>query len=337
MSGITGWISYEQDLTTQRGTLNAMTESMASRGPDGSGIWLDTHAAFGNRRLAVIDREGGTQPMTVQRDGRTVVATTYDGEVYNFRELRDELTKLGHAFRTNSDTEVMLHAYLEWGENFTERLNGIFALALWEPREERLLLVRDRMGVKPLYYYPTPDGMIFGSEPKAILAHPSVPTVVDSEGLTELLAFTKTPGQAVYKGMHEVRPGHTVSVRRDELKERQYWALQATEHTDDLDTTVGHVRELLDDIVSHQLISDVPLCTLLSGGLDSSITTAMAQHGLTAAGQGPVRSFAVDFVGQTESFQADSLRPTPDGPYAHALAEYTGSEHNDIMLSTARP
>ncbi|AEW95014.1 MULTISPECIES: asparagine synthase (glutamine-hydrolyzing) [Streptomycetaceae] len=332
MCGITGWISYDNDLTRQRGTLDAMTATMTCRGPDAGGVWLDEHAAFGHRRLAVIDIEGGKQPMSVERDGRTILVTTYSGEIYNYRELRDELTGLGHHFRTSSDTEVALHAYLEWGEEFTEHLNGMYAFALWDPRTEECLLVRDRMGIKPLYYHPTPDGVLFGSEPKAILAHPSVRPVVDAEGLAELVSFTKTPGHAVYKGMREVRPGHLVRIRRQGLTERRYWALEAREHTDDLDTTIRTVRGLLDDIVARQLIADVPLCTLLSGGLDSSAITALAARGLNAAGRGPVRSFSVDFVGQTENFKPDALRSTPDGPYAHALAEHVRSDHRDIVL-----
>ncbi|ARF54599.1 asparagine synthase (glutamine-hydrolyzing) [Streptomyces gilvosporeus] len=335
MCGITGWISYDNDLTGRRATLEAMTATMARRGPDAAGIWLDTHAALGHRRLAVIDIEGGTQPMAVERDGRTLVVTTYSGEVYNYRELREELIRLGHTFRTSSDTEVVLHAYLQWGEGFAERLNGMYAFALWDARTEQLLLIRDRMGVKPLYYYPTSDGILFGSEPKAILAHPSVRPAVDAEGLAELITFTKTPGHAVYKGMYEVRPGHLVRVGRGGLTIKRYWALTAREHTDDRDTTVARIRALLDDIVARQLIADVPLCTLLSGGLDSSAITALSAKALAAEGSGPVRSFAVDFTGYTENFTPDTLRGTPDGPYAHALAEHVRSDHRDIVLDTA--
>lgn len=335
MCGIAGWVSYDRDLTTERGTLDAMTRTMACRGPDAAGIWLDTHAAFGHRRLAVIDIEGGRQPMLVEHDGRTLLATTYSGEVYNYRELRAELESHGHTFRTSSDTEVVLHAYLEWGEDFTRRLNGMYAFALWDPRTEELLLVRDRMGIKPLYYWPTSDGVLFGSEPKAILAHPAVRPAVDAEGLAELVGWTKTPGHAVYRGMYELRPGHTARIRRAGLTVRRYWSLEAREHTDDTAATVRHVRELLDDIVARQLIADVPLCTLLSGGLDSSAITALSAKGLADAGRGPVRSFSVDFTGYTENFKADTLRPTPDGPYAHALAEHVCSDHSDIVLDTA--
>jgi asparagine synthase (glutamine-hydrolysing) len=312
-----------------------MTGTMACRGPDAAGLWLDTHAAFGHRRLAVIDPDGGKQPMTVTHDGRTLLVTTYSGEVYNYRELRAELEQLGHTFRTHSDTEVVLHAYLQWGEAFAERLNGMYALALWDPRSRQLLLLRDRMGIKPLYYHPTPDGVLFGSEPKALLAHPSLRPTVDAEGLAELITFTKTPGHAVYQGMHEVRPGHLVRVGRGGVTVKRYWALTAREHTDDLGTTVAHIRTLLDDIVDRQLIADVPLCTLLSGGLDSSAITALAAGALAAQGRGPVRSFAVDFTGYTENFRPDDLRGTPDGPYAHALAEHVRAEHQDIVLDTA--
>ncbi|MCL6300480.1 asparagine synthase (glutamine-hydrolyzing) [Streptomyces kronopolitis] len=335
MCGITGWISYDTDLTTQRRTLETMTRTMACRGPDADGIWLDTHAAFGHRRLAVIDLDGGTQPMAVDHEGRTLVVTTYSGEVYNYRELRRELAGLGHTFRTHSDTEVVLHAYLQWGAACAEHLNGMYAFALWDPRTEELLLIRDRMGIKPLYYHPTPDGVLFGSEPKAILAHPSVRPTVDAEGLAELITFTKTPGHAVYQGMHEVRPGHVVRVGRNGVRSTRYWALEAREHTDGLDATVAHIRDLLDDIVARQLIADVPLCTLLSGGLDSSAITALAAKALAEQGRGPVRSFAVDFTGYTENFTPDDLRGTPDGPYAHALAEHVRSDHRDIVLDTA--
>ncbi|MGA5702578.1 asparagine synthase (glutamine-hydrolyzing) [Peterkaempfera bronchialis] len=335
MCGITGWIAYDRDLANEQRTLTAMTRTMECRGPDAEGMWLSAHAALGHRRLAVIDIEGGKQPMAVREGDRTLLVTTYSGEVYNYRELRTELEALGHRFRTSSDTEVVLHAYLAWGPAFTERLNGMYAFALWDPRTEELLLVRDRMGIKPLYYHPLPSGVLFGSEPKAILAHPAVEPVVDADGLREVLTLAKTPGHAVYTGMREVRPGHTVRVHRGGLTEQRYWSLEAREHTDDLETTVATVRSLLDDIVTRQLIADVPLCTLLSGGLDSSAITALAAAGLAAAGHGPVRSFSVDFVGQTEHFTADALRSTPDAPYAHALAEHVGADHSDIVLDTA--
>ncbi|HEV8623501.1 MAG TPA: asparagine synthase (glutamine-hydrolyzing) [Acidimicrobiia bacterium] len=334
MCGITGWVDFERDLTGERETLDAMTKTMACRGPDASGVFLAPHAGLGHRRLAVIDIEGGRQPMTVA-EGTTVAAMTYSGEAYNFRELRAELAAAGHGFSTESDTEVVLRAYLEWGDAFVDRLNGMFALAIWDTRREELLLVRDRLGIKPLFYAPTPHGVLFGSEPKAILAHPSFDGVVNLDGFREMLAIVKTPEQSVYSGMYEVRPGQVVTVGRSGVSRRRYWQLEAIPHTDDLPTTVATVRELLLDIVSRQLISDVPLCTLLSGGLDSSTVTALAAAALAREGRGAVRSFSVDFAGYIENFVADVVRPTPDTPFAHDLARHVGADHRDIVLSTA--
>ncbi|TQF06726.1 asparagine synthase (glutamine-hydrolyzing) [Kitasatospora acidiphila] len=336
MCGITGWVAFDSDVRQQRQVVDAMTATMLCRGPDAGGVHLEPHAALGHRRLAVIDLVGGAQPMAVEEDGRLLAAMTYSGEVYNFHELRAELEGHGVRFRTRSDTEVVLRAYLHWGTDFVTRLNGMFAFAVWDARREELLLVRDRMGIKPLYYYPTADGVLFGSEPKAILAHPQVPAVVDRDGLRELLAFVKTPGHAIYRGMAELKPGHWLQVRREGLTVHQYWRLGAREHTDDLPTTIATVRELLTDTVRRQLIADVPLCSLLSGGLDSSAVTALAARGLAAAGAGPVRSFSVDFAGQAQNFQPDELRGSLDTPFAHSVARHVAADHQDIVLDAAQ-
>ncbi|MGA8112767.1 MAG: asparagine synthase (glutamine-hydrolyzing) [Actinocatenispora sp.] len=335
MCGITGWVDHRRDLTAARSVVQTMTDTMACRGPDDEGLYLQPRVALGHRRLAVIDIEGGRQPMRYLDGDRELVALTYSGEVYNYRELRAELSGLGHQFRTASDTEVVLHAYLEWGESMVDRLNGMYAFAVWDARTETLLLVRDRMGIKPLYYQPIEGGLLFGSEPKAILASGLVEPVIDADGLRELFAFVNTPGMTPLRGMRAVRPGHLVRVTSAGHTERRYWQLTAQPHTDDLDTTIRTVRELLDDTVSRQLISDVPLCTLLSGGLDSSVITALAQRSLTAAGTGPVRSFSVDFVGQTERFRPDFMRATPDAPFVRDLAQHVSADHTDVVLSTS--
>ncbi|WP_433514283.1 asparagine synthase (glutamine-hydrolyzing) [Nonomuraea sp. CA-143628] len=325
MCGIAGWVDFSRDLASENGTAQAMTETMSCRGPDDRGLWLSPHAILGNRRLAVIDVEGGHMPMTAE--GPVVI--TYSGEIYNFVELRAELAAKGHHFRTRSDTEVVLHGYLEWGAGVADRLNGMYAFAIWDDHAQELLLVRDRLGVKPLYYYPLRDGVLFGSEPKAILANPLVEPAVDTDGLRELLTLGRSPERAVFKGMRELRPGHLLRVRRDGLAIRRYWALEPREHTDDLDVTVGTIRALLEDIVGRQLVSDVPLCSLLSGGLDSSTITALARK------HGQIRSFAVDFAGYAEQFQPDELRGDPDAPFVQELARYVDSDHTDIMLDTA--
>jgi len=330
MCGITGWVSFRRDLTLEGRELDAMTATMACRGPDASGAWTAAHAALGHRRLAVIDLPGGAQPMAIDTpDGP--VAMVYSGEAYNFTELRGELRARGARFTTDSDTEVVLRGYLEWGEALVERLNGMYAFAIWDSRTEKLVMIRDRMGIKPFYYTETDDGVLFGSEPKAILANGLAERVVTLDAVRELFAFAKTPGHAIWEGMRELRPGHLAVVDQTGLRETRYWQLEVSEHTDSREETVAHVRELLEDIIRRQLVADVPRCTLLSGGLDSSAMTAIAAAQLQENGE-VVRSFAVDFPNQAENFRAEDVSPTQDTPYVHAVAEHIVCEHQDIML-----
>ncbi|WP_371655345.1 MULTISPECIES: asparagine synthase (glutamine-hydrolyzing) [unclassified Streptomyces] len=332
MCGITGWISFDRDLRTERDTVDAMTETMDCRGPDDRGTWISGPAALGHRRLAIIDLPGGRQPMTARTDEGSVVLV-YSGETYNFTELRAELAARGHRFTTESDTEVVLRGYLEWGEAVADRLNGMYAFAVWDEPKRRLVMIRDRMGIKPFYYYETADGVLFGSEPKAILANPLARRSVGADGLRELFVNVRTPGQAVWDGMREVEPGTVVTVDRGGPRRHVYWSLRTRPHEDGRADTVARVRGLLDDIVGRQLVADVPRCVLLSGGLDSSALTALAARRLAAEGEA-VRSFSVDFAGRTENFVADALRPTPDSPYAHDVARGAGTRHQDIVLDS---
>ncbi|MGW7537651.1 asparagine synthase (glutamine-hydrolyzing) [Amycolatopsis sp. NPDC054798] len=333
MCGIAGWVSYDTDLTQQREIADAMTETMACRGPDDRGTWVRRSVALGHRRLAIIDLPGGRQPMSVKTPNGEV-AMVYSGEAYNFSELREELTKLGHRWETDSDTEVVLHGYLQWGTEVVDHLNGMYAFAIWDERDQKLVMIRDRMGIKPFYYYPTRDGVLFGSEPKAILANPLARKAVDSDGLRELMGFTKRPGWSLWKGMYEVDPATVVTVTREGINTRTYWKLDAKQHTDDQETTVERVRELMTDIVNRQLIADVPRCVLLSGGLDSSAVTGLAAARLAEEGE-QLRTFSVDFFGQEENFQPDEMRDTPDSPYIRDVAKLVGSAHQDVMLNPA--
>jgi asparagine synthase (glutamine-hydrolysing) len=326
--GITGWIAFERDLTRERDVLDAMTLTMACRGPDASGVWSERNAALGHRRLAVIDLPGGVQPMSVSTP-QGDVAMVYSGEVYNFTQLRDELVALGERFKTSSDTEVVLRGYLQWGDAVADRLNGMYAFAIWDARRRKLVMIRDRMGIKPFYIYPTADGVLFGSEPKAVLANPMVKRVVNIDGLREMLLPIKTPGLAVWKGMREVEPGTVVTVDERGIRERTYWRLESRPHTDNEETTVRRVRELLDDIVRRQLVADVPKCVLLSGGLDSSSVTALSARHLSV----PVRSFSVDFAGQADNFAPDEVRSSWDSPYARDVSEHVRSKHTEIVLN----
>lgn len=332
MCGVTGWVDFERDLSAEAGTARAMAAVLAGRGPDAEHVWTSARAALGHRRLAVIDLPGSAQPMVSTEDGHVLAVLVYNGEVYNFRALRAELAGRGHRFRTAGDTEVVLRSYLEWGPACVDRLDGMFAFAVWDPRRGRLLLARDRLGIKPLFYQRLGRGVIFGSELKALLAHPLAEPVVDVEGMAELLTYIATPGHAVYRGIHEVRPGHVVLIRDGRLEERRYWSLPAREHTDDWDGTVGTVRELLARSVRTHLVSDVPLGILLSGGLDSSAIAALAARALPD-GSRP-RTYAVDFEGHAERFRKDHWHEDPDAGYAAEVARHVGARHEPVVLRT---
>jgi asparagine synthase (glutamine-hydrolysing) len=336
MCGITGWIGFDRDLRTEAPTLDAMTETMACRGPDDRGVWRSEHAALGHRRLAVIDLPGGRQPMHVETPNGPVVLV-YSGEVYNFTELRAELTARGQTFSTKSDTEVVLRGYLEWGTAVADRLGGMYAFAIWDDRIRRLILVRDRLGVKPLYYYPTPDGVLFGSEVKALLANPLTERRVTIGGLRELFGYMRTPGYGIWHGSHEVKPGSIVTVDAKGVREHMYWSLRTRPHLDDQPATVETVRSLLEDIVARQLVADVPRCVLLSGGLDSSALTAIAAAQLAVHDE-TIRSFSVDFTGYDAGFVEgrEKGRPqiTQDAPYAEEVAAKSGTTHETIVFDS---
>jgi asparagine synthase (glutamine-hydrolysing) len=326
--GIAGWLAFGRDLAGEQVAVEQMTATMRRRGPDGMGVWVGDHAVLGHHRLAVVDIPGGRQPMVAETASGPVVLV-YSGEIYNYGELREELTGLGHRFATAGDTEVVLLGYLQWGDRVAERLNGMYAFAVWDSRTGKLVLIRDRLGVKPLFYYPTPDGLLFGSEAKAILAHPLAAPVVDLDGLRTLVAYTKAVAGCVWSGMRELAPGHVLTADRGGLRERRYWRLRATEHAEDLRDTTSTVRGLLENVVRRQLVCDVPLGVLLSGGLDSSVLTALA------AVDGPVATFSVDFAGRTQTFASDAERPTADGPFVRDMITHVGSEHVEVLLDHA--
>lgn len=333
MCGIAGWVDWQRDLTQDREIAQTMTDTMKCRGPDAEGLWLSPRAALGHRRLAVIDIEGGIQPMTADGDSPSVVLT-YSGEVYNFREVREELRSRGHRFHTRSDTEVVLRSYLEWGQECVTRLDGMFAFAIWDEEGQELLVARDRFGIKPLYYFPYRHGLLFGSEPKALLANPLFSAEVDNEGLAELFGLNKgrTPGHGVFRGLRELLPGSTLRVDRQGLHPERYYRLTSRPHEDDLPTTVATVRALLQDIVERNLIADVPVSTLLSGGLDSSAVAALAARSLERQNGGTPVTFAVDFENNDAFFRPSAQRPSLDTPFVHLMVEHLRTKHSDIVL-----
>lgn len=333
MSGIAGWIDWEEDLTHQGPLLKDMVNTLAHRGPDAQGQWLSPRAALAHCRLKIIDPEGGSQPMVLQMGDR-LYAITYNGEIYNFRELRHELEERGHIFRTHSDTEVLLHAFVEWGTACVNHLNGMFAFALWDESQQQLLLARDHMGVKPLYYAQRGSAVLFGSELKALLAHPLIKAEVDVAGLTELFSFRPAPGSCVYRDVYELRAAHLAVCNHSGVHITRYWSLQSLPHTDDLATTAGHVRELLEDAVRHQLVADVPVVSLLSGGLDSSCLTMLAAREFQRAHK-QLHTYSIEYVHNTEHFLESTIRPSEDEPWVKKVAGYAGTMHHTISIDTS--
>jgi asparagine synthase (glutamine-hydrolysing) len=335
MCGITGWLDWQNDLTRSPTILENMTETMAARGPDASGTWISPHCALGHRRLSIIDPGNGAQPMVRQADD-SVYSIVYNGELYNTPELRRELEQAGHRFRTHCDTEVLLVSYMHWGKACVDRLNGIFAFAVWDSAEECLFLARDRLGVKPLFYAYNEGRLLFGSEPKAILAHPDFAAEIDAEGLAEIFAIgpARTPGQGIYKGMNELKPGCCMMVDRGGMTVRTYWKLESFEHPDDEETTADRIRELLSDTVTRQLVSDVPVCMLLSGGLDSSALTSFAASHYRQSGQGHIHTFSVDYVDNDKHFLASAFQPNSDAPWIERMRDFLGTEHHAVEFDT---
>lgn len=335
MCGITGFIEWNRDLTQDLDLILSMTSTLEKRGPDAHGTWISGPCAFGHRRLSVMDPENGAQPMTIQDEDATFTVV-YNGEIYNAPELKDELRRRGRIFRTHCDTEVLLQSYIEWGPECVHRLNGIFAFGIWDSVREHVFFARDRLGVKPLFYSEIEGSLIFGSEPKSLLKHPKVEPVVCAEGLAEIFVVgpARTPGHGVYQNMKELKPGHIMIFSRSGLRINTYWKLEANPHSDSPEGTAINVRELLQDTMDRQLISDVPVCTLLSGGLDSSALTALAVDYYRRTGQGQVHTYSVDYVDNDKHFQAHSYQPGNDEPWIKRMIDELKTEHHWISFDT---
>ncbi|ATW27968.1 asparagine synthase (glutamine-hydrolyzing) [Candidatus Formimonas warabiya] len=335
MCGIVGWMDFTRDLSDQYQVISSMADTLIPRGPDASGYWLSKHVAFGHRRLVVVDPEGGKQPMSRQR-GEFLYVLVYNGELYNTEDIRQELLSRGYTFQGWSDTEVLLCSYLEWGETCVEKFNGIFAFAIWDENKQHLFLARDRIGVKPLFYSEQGPSFFFASEIKAILAHPKVFPKINREGLAEIFVMgpARTPGHGVFSGISELKPGYSMIVNRQGIRVNQYWSLESRPHEEDVDTTVATVRELVFDAIKRQLVSDVPLCTLLSGGLDSSAITMVAAEVYRKEGKDPIRTFSIDYVGNDKYFSVNEFQPNADAPWVKVVSDFLGTNHSYCFIDT---
>ncbi|WP_026073999.1 asparagine synthase (glutamine-hydrolyzing) [Acetivibrio cellulolyticus] len=335
MCGIAGWINLKEDLRQKEEIMNSMIKTLANRGPDASGTWFSPNALLAHKRLIVVDPAGGSQPMTRQY-GENEYVITYNGELYNTVDLRQELEAKGHIFRSNSDTEVLLVSYIEWGPTCVEYLNGIYAFAIWSEKDRSLFMARDRFGVKPLFYTSSGDSLIFASELKAILSNPLIKHEVASDGLAEIFTLgpARTPGHGVFKNIYEVKPAHCILFDVNGLHDRKYWALESKPHTDSLDTTIDKVRELVLDAINRQLVADVPICTFLSGGLDSSIISAVAANSFKNNGKGQLHTFSIDYVDNDAYFKPSLFQPNSDAPWVKRLSDEINSCHHYIEFDT---
>nr|WP_144926777.1 asparagine synthase (glutamine-hydrolyzing) [Paenibacillus bovis] len=334
MCGITGWIDWNRDITEQIVTVEKMANTLAKRGPDATNVWASNHVALGHTRLVVVDPAGGMQPMK-KLHREKMYKIVYNGELYNTEDIRKELLKKGYTFQSYSDTEVLLTSYIEWGEACIDYLNGIYAFAIWDQARETLFLARDRLGVKPLFYREQNGTLIFGSEIKAILAHPNVKAEVDREGLQEIFGLgpSKTPGHGVFRGIKELRPAHAMKYDRNGLKIWRYWNVESKEHTDSLQNTIDHVRYLVQDAVERQLVADMPVCTFLSGGIDSSAISAISANYFEKAGKGPLHTYSIDYEQNSQYFQSSSFQPDEDRPWIQKMEQFIGSHHTYSIIN----
>ncbi len=311
-----------------------MNALLGRRGPDQSGFFRSSCVTFGHNRLAVIDPENGTQPMTVTYQGATYTIV-YNGEIYNQKELTGELKQAGIQPRTRSDTETVLWSYVLWGEDCPTKLNGIFAFAVYDEKRDCLFVCRDRLGVKPFYYAIVDGTFVFASEHKALLAYPGIEPEIDRMGLWELLFLTPVtlPESGIYRQIKKLLPGECATVDREGIHQRFYWTLQAKPFHDTKKQALETVRFLVTDAVKRQLVSDVPLCTLLSGGLDSSVITAVAADECRRQGK-QLSTYSFEYEGNRENFHKTLFQPESDDSYASWLAGVLGTDHTVLTASS---
>jgi len=306
--------------------------TMLHRGPDGTGSYMERQCCLLHSRLAIIDPEGGAQPM-VCHWGNEEYVITYNGELYNTQEVRESLRTLGHKFLTRSDTEVVLHAYAQWKENCVEKFNGIFAFGVWEKKARRLFLARDRIGVKPLFYTQFSGGILFSSEIKTLLAYPGVPRELDAEGAAQivLLGPGRMPGSGVFKNVKELMPGCCGYYSDGQWNWWRYWKLRDREHTDSFDETAECVRYLVTDAIRRQMVSDVPIGTFLSGGLDSSLISAVCAGESKERGE-QLNTFSVDYENNDRYFVPGKFQPNSDNSYIRLMQDALHSNHHWTVL-----
>ncbi len=333
MCGIVGIINFHKNILDDKDILFKMENSLTKRGPDEEGHYLSKNVLFGHRRLVVVDKDGGKQPMIKNIENKEYILI-YNGELYNTEDLRKDLLNKGFKFNSYSDTEVLLNSYIYYKEKAVEKLNGIFSFAVFDKKENTIFLARDQMGVKPLFYSIKNNNIIFASEIKAILCHPDIKPIVDEKGLTELFALgpARIPGSGVFKDIKEIPPAHYMIINKDNCILKEYWDVKAEENTETLEEIINHTRTLLIDAIKRQLVGDVPLCTFLSGGLDSSAISAIVSNEFKKKNK-ILTTYSIDYEDNDKYFKSSLFQPTSDEYWAEEMAKFIGSNHKTVTLN----
>ena len=335
MCGIVGFVDYKKDLTNSKNTLVKMNNTLTKRGPDEDGYYIKEHIAIAHKRLIVIDPHGGKQPM-LKTYSENEYSIVYNGQIYNSKELYSILQENGFDFETRSDTEVLLKSFIYFGADVVKHLNGIFAFAIWNNKKQELFLARDHFGIKPLFYTINDGTFLFASEIKALFEYPSVEKIIDKQGISELFGIgpAHTPGTTVFKNIFELKPAHFAIYNKSGLHIKRYWKLQSKPHTDSFGKTCETISFLLDDSIQKQLVSDVPLGIMLSGGLDSSIITAYASNYCKTKGLPPLDTFSVDYVDNDKNFIKNDFQPDSDNYYIDIMINKFKTNHHKIIIDT---
>ena len=327
MCGFVGWINNKKKIIDKKEILVEMTETLTRRGPDSTGYLMLDNVLFGHKRLAIIDVENGIQPMTYK--GYTII---YNGELYNTNDIKEKLLDVGYKFETNCDTEVLLKAYIHYGKKVLNIIEGIYSFAVYHDKE--LFVARDRLGVKPLFYTRHRNDFIFASEIKAILKSKIIKPVINKRSLQELFALgpSKTPGSGVFKGINEVKPGYYLIYKKNRFKTYKYWDISNNEFDESFDECKNKIRYMLEGAIKRQMVSDVPIATLLSGGLDSSIITAICAQEKQKNNE-QLTTYSIDYEDNNKFFKENDFQVSEDKFFIEQIKMMYNTKHSYKVIT----
>lgn len=337
MCGFVGFTNLKKDFKYEKeiDLLKKMNNTLSKRGPDEEGFYINNYICMAHKRLIVIDPKNGKQPM-IEKYSFGDYAIVYNGQIYNTKELKETLIQNGFTFNGHCDTEILLKSYIYYGNSVVKHLNGIFAFAIWNSKNKELFLARDHFGVKPLFYTILNNTLIFASELKAIFEYPGIEKVLNNQGLSELFGIgpSHTSGTTIFKNINELKPAHYAIYNESGLHIQRYWKLISKPHSDTLKQTCEKIKFLLNDSITRQLISDVPLCTFLSGGLDSSIITKFAADYYKKENLPPLNTYSIDYVDNDKNFVKSDFQSNSDSYYINLMTKNLYTNHHSIIIDT---